>query len=319
MPTVAQYLDGLLVGNAAVYQGLWIFPVCLVSAEFEKTNEEFASISESLKKGKAFVYETGEMDRVRIINRGSARLAGIESETLIGGAQNRILNGGMVISPGIEADLPSSCVEVKRWDCVAGAENPVPADKAGFKNTDFGFASLRRLKIGEAIHSLRVERKIKIDQQKVWEHIVKQFGLTGAKSGTLDLHDLYEFYDSPLKMFSYRFTVVRNQVGMIAFHDKRTWFMDIFANRDLLFRNFKKLVRSHSFDALVKLESKTGIPSRMYPGLEEARDVFKKVKTAQSHEFKSGDSRHMFFSTSKFSGMAMLDESHLIHLAACSE
>lgn len=318
MPTVAQFLDSLIVKNGTVYQGLWIFPVCLISLDFDKGDEEMITLSDGMKSGEIQARETGMMDKVHVVNKSSVRAVALEGETLVGGAQNRIINAGAAIEPHCEIELPSSCVEVRRWDCKPGHSDPIPAGRKKFEKSDFGFGSLRRLKMEAAIHSLRTDREVRIDQKTVWEHIVRQFGFSGASTKTLDLHDLYEFWDAPLKIFSQRFTFTRNQVGLIAFLDKDTWFLDVFLNRDLLFRNFKKIVRSHAFDALIRLEREIKTPSHKMPDFETARDVFSRIRTVQAHPFKVGNKTNLFFSAGKFNGTAAIDGDKLIHLSACS-
>jgi hypothetical protein len=318
MPTVAQFLDSLMVKNGSVYQGLWIFPICLVSLDFDRGGEEMTTLSDGLKTGEIQVRETGAMDRVYVINKSGGRAVVLEGETLVGGAQNRIINACAVVEPHADIEMPSSCVEVRRWDCKPGHSDPIPSGKKKFEKSDFGIGSLRRLKMEAAIYSLHMEMDVRIDQKTVWEHIVRQFGFSGASTKTLDLHDLYEFWDAPLQVFSQRFTFTRSQVGLIAFLDKDTWFIDVFLNRDLLFRNFKKLVRSHAFDALIRLEREIKTPPHKMPTYEIARDVFSRIKTAQAHPFKVGTNTNLFFSTGKYNGMAAIDGDRLIHLSACS-
>ena len=131
-------------------------------------------IETQFNQGLLFEGLEGEMDRVRITSRNGQRAVALEGETLIGGAQNRIINAGAVIDSGREMELPSSCGEVHRWDCLPGRDDPVPPDKRNFGGSDHGFGSLRRLKMDAAVHSLRSDRRVNIEQKIVWEHIVKQ-------------------------------------------------------------------------------------------------------------------------------------------------
>lgn len=142
--TLSEYIEGLLVRNGSAYQGLIIYPVCLIAPEFEVTAEEMTSLTEALKKGSAHVLETGEMDKIRIMNR-RGQMVVLDGETLIGGAQNRMINAGAVFDGKEEAEMPSSCVEVHRWEC--GGDKTIPSGKHMFRDSDVVFGSLKRLKL----------------------------------------------------------------------------------------------------------------------------------------------------------------------------
>jgi len=308
------------VRTGASYQGLWIFPVCLVAPEFDKSAGEFRTLEEGLRAGTLRVSETGDMGRVLVGNRNGARAVMLEGETLVGGAQNRMINAGAALAPGAETELPSSCVELHRWDCRTGEKDSIPDDKKYFQRSDIVFGSLKRLKLTGSLHSLHSDRRPAVDQQKVWKHIAGQFGVSGAATRTLDLHDLYEFWDAPLRIFSSRFTVARNQVGLISFLDRHTWFADLFLNNDLLFKNFRKLVRAYSFDALIRLEKEYRAPAGA-PCLEDARGILKTLRTARLHPCETGprgSAGNFFFSTARFAGSALLDAGLLVHMTACS-
>jgi len=320
MGTLAEHLDGLIIKSPSTCQGLTVFPVCLISGEFEKSGEDFLTVGEGLKSGGIRVYETGEMDRVEIENRNGCRAVALDGETLLGGAQNRMITSGSVIESGRRENVPTSCVEVHRWDAKSGDRGGIPAEKKYFTGSEAVFGSLKRLKMKETLPALRSDRRSELDQKKVWQHIVDNFGVCGAASKTLDLHDMYEFWEAPLRAFSTRFTVLPNQVGMISFLDRKTWFADIFLNNDLLFRNFRKLVRAYAFDALIRLEKGLRAPSKK-PGMDEAKAVFRGLKSASLHQMKaaSGEYRHShFFSTARFCGTAVIHDGRAVQIAACS-
>lgn len=319
--TLSEYFDGLLVKNGSAYQGLIVYPVCVIAPEFEGPREEYTPLDRALKKGVAYALETGEMDKIRIMNRAGKTIV-IDGDTLIGGAQNRMLNSGAVFSGGQEAEIPSSCVEVHRWEC--GRDRQIPAGKQMFRNSDTVFGSLKRLKLTEALHSLHTDRRIEVDQRKVWKHIAGIFGVSGAKTDTLDLHDLYEFWEKPLQVFSRRFTFIPRQVGAISFLDRKTWFVDIFMNSDMLMNNFRRLVRSYSFDALIEIERGRSTEYLKMPSLKDARQTLKSLRLARLHSYDNapatarGGAKNFFFSTSRICGTTLIEGDTLIHLTACS-
>ena len=318
MLTLAQILDGVVVKNGSAYQGLYVFPICLILPEPETGGEEPVTLEDGFKGGGLAVYETGVMDRVRIVNRSGRSAVALDGETLLGGAQNRIINAGALIRNGAEAELPSSCAEVRRWDCPRDKKTALPPEKSVFNRSNFAFGSLRRLKMSEAIHSLRKDRVVAVDQKKVWEHIVRQFGHSGASTKTLDLHDLYDFWEAPLNLFPPRFPAAPRLIGLIVFQDRDNWFLDLFAGRDIMFKYVKKIIRGHAFDTLIRIERELPVPASKKPRIEDARAALKSIKVAPTHKFKTGDSESCFFATSAAVGIAAFPGSSLLHLAACS-
>ncbi|HOC94081.1 MAG TPA: hypothetical protein PKH33_17160 [bacterium] len=318
MISAAAFLDGLTVKNGSSWQGLWIFPVCLISPEFEKNGTEFSPLSEGIARGTARALETGSMERMLIVNNGPRPLAALEGETLEGGAQSRLISAGAAVAPGAEAELPSCCVEVRRWDCRPGAADPIPDDKKTFRRADFSMGSLRRARMASAAKSAGSGGLFAPNQKDVWEHIVRLFGESGAASRALDLHDLYEHWDSPIRSFCARFSAFHNQTGLIAFLDKDIWFADIFANRDMFLKYFRGVVRGHCFDALLRLERGHNVPPSKSPGPDSARDALKRIKLARSTSFEIASASGIFLSSPRILGCALTNSTSILHLSACS-
>lgn len=316
MLSIAPFLDGLVVRPGTAYQGLHIFPVCIVSNEFAPEYPELISLTQGLESGRLLLGETGEMDKVRVRNAGMHDAMLLDGETLIGGAQNRMLNTAALIPARCEAEVPASCVEVHRWEIKNKDE--IPADKRAFRKSALAYGHLRRLRMEHAHRSLRSDRTVRLDQNAVWKDIVNHFGISGANTKTLDLHDLYDHWDAALRIMEPRFYILKNQVGMISLLDKHTWHVDLFRDHDMLYKYFRPLVRAYAFDALIRLESQT--LARGKAQIEHARDIFKSLRTALCHAFLSPGSAStaMFFTTRSAQGTALLSESHLIQLTACT-
>lgn len=317
MATVAQYTEGLLTRNGASYQGLNVFPICVTSREFENPLG-LTSLEEGMKSGRLKALETADMSFVQLKNRGES-VAVICGETLIGGGQNRMINCGMVLSHGEGAEVPSSCVEIHRWDCKSGKDDPIPDDKKTFERSDAVFGGLKRVMTISSLSAMRSNRAIEPDQKKVWECVTEAFGTSGARTKSLDMHDLYDFWDAPLKIFSSRFAIRPGQVGIVVFTSKKTWFADIFGDADLLHKNYKKLIKGYSLDALLNLE-RDGTARPYSVGVDDAKNALKALKPALIHPLDA--KRHKgsgFFESGKFCGTLLSNSGRLVHLSACSK
>lgn len=315
--SIAPFLDGLTVRPGASHYGLHIFPVCEIPGRTAAECPELLSLAQGLSSGRLLIGETGEMDKVRIRNASGAGALLLDGETLIGGAQNRMINAAAVVPSRHEADLPCSCVEVRRWDMKR--KDDIPEGKRAFRVSAMAYGRLRRLRMEHAHRSLRADRSVRVEQDAVWKDIVSGFGVSGANTKTLDLHDLYEHWDAALRMIEPRFFIHKNQAGIMSFLDRRTWHLDLFRDHDMLYKYFKPLVRAYAFEALIRLES--GTPARGAAQLEHARDIFKSLRTTSCHAFAApgGAARAVFFATRAAHGTALLADSHLIQLTACSK
>jgi hypothetical protein len=59
--------------------------------------------------------ETGQVPRIKIINRSGHMVFVMAGEQLVGCKQNRVVNASIMIPPHSEMPLPVTCVERGRW------------------------------------------------------------------------------------------------------------------------------------------------------------------------------------------------------------
>lgn len=318
MATLGHYIEKFAAKRGDSHQGLHVFPVCALSAEFAPP-QGLLSLEEALSAGSIVATETGDMSVASLRNRGASNVAALDGETLIGGGQNRMLVGGAALSPGEAIETPSCCVEIHRWDCSPG-KKALDEDKKQFTGAASAFGTLKRERLMDSIYSMGADRRMEADQRKVWTRIAEAFSISGAATKTLDLHDLYDYWETHLKLFSSRFTIRQAQVGMIVFLDSRTWFADIFPDPDLLAANYRKLLKGYALDALLRLE-KDIAPSP--PGsvkLEAAQNVIKLLRPVLPLPLDQTKHRGAhFFETAKLCGSALCRDRGFIHIFACSK
>lgn len=314
----AAFLDRFTIKKPIEFQGLTVFPVCRVGG-IPPDEPETCTLGEGLKTGRVLVYETGKMETVNVMNLDTVPALVMDGETVVGGAQNRMLHTAATVGPGERAEMPSSCVEVRRWDVAPGGEphsGQIDPDKARFNKSDFAIASLRHQRMGGMERSMRADNKIKVDQQAVWATIVQRFGVSGVKTETLDMHELYDEWDAALRVVTDRFYLAPGQTGMIVFLDRDTWFADIFFTRDLMAKQYRKILRGIAFEALIRLEAGIVIPASRRPKPEHARDALRGLRVAR--EAPTPDGRNRFLSSPKCRGFAALSGNEVVCLSACS-
>ncbi|MEW6203560.1 MAG: DUF6569 family protein [bacterium] len=310
---IASFLDRFTLKKPILYKGLVVFPVCLTGGA-PADEEEIISLEEGLKSGRISVAETGRMERIGMWNAGHTPALIMDGETLLGGAQNRVMNTSVVLRPGEHVETPASCVEVHRWDLKRDGE--IPQNKRKFNTSDMAFAKLRHSRMEDMHNSITTENRVSVDQNEVWRTIIQRFGIVGAKADTLDLHDLYDCWHHALKVFTDRFHLVTAQTGMISFLNRRTWFADIFAHRTMLMKQYKKILKGIAFDALIRLDAKGELPLRHVPTADDARDVLRNLRVAKTQLVPMG--RDFYLASDKCFGFAAVYENKVLYLSACS-
>lgn len=75
-------------------------------------------LTDALATGEARVTEldlAGRVDRLRVVHTGPRPLLALDGEHLVGGKQDRVVDGSALIAPGAAAALAVCCVERGRW------------------------------------------------------------------------------------------------------------------------------------------------------------------------------------------------------------
>ena len=106
--------------------------------------------------------ETGQVPRIKIINRSGHMVFVMAGEQLVGCKQNRVVNASIMIPPHSEMPLPVTCVERGRW---------------GYRSAVFSSAHssshhrLRAMMAGQAAQSYRRAGVPSADQAAVWREV----------------------------------------------------------------------------------------------------------------------------------------------------
>jgi hypothetical protein len=313
MNTIAPYLDPFYLKEGRSYRGITIFPICRSAIGPESG---LLPLAEAIRDGLADALETGRMDTILIQNHGERSLLAIDGETLLGGAQNRVLAGGTLVSARNEFEIPSACVEVKRWE-VAKKGNDHAENVQKFSSCGFAYTELRRMNLSESLHSASVDMRITLNQKKIWENIVHNIVECEAETRTIDMHDLFTHWERQIALFKINFPTVPSQCGTMVFSGPAEWFVDIFADRDLLLGYHSRILAGHALDALMR-ESSGVRPVSRQPSLKTARERFRGLRVTRTLPQLTNHPGLMLFGNARCNGIALLSAGALIHLAACS-
>jgi hypothetical protein len=134
--------------------------------------------------------ETGQVPRIKIINRSGHMVFVMAGEQLVGCKQNRVVNASIMVPPHSEMPLPVTCVERGRW---------------GYHSAVFSSAHssshhrLRAMMAGQAAQSYRRAGVPSADQAAVWREVSRKLRTTGSSSSSDALQDVFRNYERKLE------------------------------------------------------------------------------------------------------------------------
>jgi len=129
--------------------------------------------------------ETGQVPRIKILNRSGHMVFLMAGEQLVGCKQNRVVNASIMVPPHSEMPLPVTCVERGRW---------------GYRGKVFSSAHssshhrLRAMMAGQAAESYRRAGVPSADQAAVWGEVSRKLRTTGSSSSSDALQDVFRNY-----------------------------------------------------------------------------------------------------------------------------
>lgn len=323
MTTLSTFLDQLVVGKPRQYRGLVVFPILLISNDFQRSPEDVSVIGNGKHNPDIHIFETGSMDKVRAHNIGKSRALLLQGATIKGGAGNRAIVSSVLLEREEEREIPARSVEERRWECVRVPNGSVfiKANNPKFNSSAIVPGSLKNAMMTEFIPKLQGDSEMRLDQVNIWTHIAKMFRKRNIKTDNLDLHNLYDHFNYILEIYENEFPVDERQIGLITFLNKKTWFVDVFLNNGLLKKSFHKLIASYAIDIIdpEKDENEMAAP-RNVPNIDNATDIIAHIKNKKLAKYKvfGQESDQFFLCTPQTCGTALIKEEKLFYLTCCS-
>jgi hypothetical protein len=150
-------------------------------------------------------------------------------DTIIGGAQNRIINVTILLKAAAKTAIPVSCLELGRWN----SGRHFRASRAA----DLG---LRRM-VAEQVHASPMHAA---DQGAIWQEIGRRQARAAMQSPTEALHDVYAREERDLDAILRAFPMPTGARGIaIGLHDRLVG-LDLFDSTETLERQWPRLVAS---------------------------------------------------------------------------
>lgn len=176
--------------------------------------------------------EKSTVNTLVVKNHSVTPLLLIDGEEIIGGDQNRIVNGTILIAPKSEMKIPVNCTEHGRWGY-----------KHEFKNSNFMATSRTRCA------SISANRSSKSVQSAVWNSIDELEADRGFHSPTQAMSESYENLNADLDEFIGAFKTEKGQTGVVVIVDGEIKGFELLINSDVYSQYHEKILKSYVIDA----------------------------------------------------------------------
>ena len=239
METVTKRLLSFTLGDVVAFQGLAMVPLL-----GESTEPAYLLLEEALKFGCAHmdeVSESGDVNRLRLINHCNGPVLLLDGEEIKGAKQNRIINLSILVASKSDLLIPVSCVEAGRWRHEGRDFTP---------SRQMQFAEGRAERVEHVTTSCRTNRSRQADQGAVWNTISRKMERMNLHSPSAAMADVYDQSDDRLAMYVQQLRPVEYQVGAIFGIHGQAVGLECFDSTATYSRMHEKIVRSFALDAM---------------------------------------------------------------------
>ena len=240
-------------------------------------------------------------------------------DTIIGGAQNRIINLTILLKAAATTAIPVTCLEHGRWNRGGRFTAARTVDYA-----------LRSMVAEQVTHRARAPRTpgdvvdipFDADQFAVWEEIGQRHARASVNSPTQALHDVYEREEASVDDFVRAFPMPAGSRGVAIGRFNRLVGLDLFDSTETLERQWSRLVASA---ASALLDQQRAIDAGVAPkpvhrrldsgALERMLSRAASALTDATVTPSVGLGSDVRFSAQKIVGSALVHERRAIHVA----
>ncbi|RKX68701.1 hypothetical protein DRP53_10175 [candidate division WOR-3 bacterium] len=292
---VERIIESVRVGEPLYYKNLWIYPII---STHRLTTRDYLTLDEAVKKGDLVVKEigSGQVNVVRIKNRGKKPVFIMTGELITGAKQDRMIKEDILLPPHSGwLKVPVFCTERGRW--VERTES---------------FEAPKLTASGKVRQWARVTE----DQGAVWGAVSETKRKLKVGGRTEALQDVYHDKGVKEKAEGYRKRLLKipelssRTIGVVAVVGDSILAVDIFSDHRLFSRLWEKLLNSYIVDAL-RYESEGRLTRK------EVTEFIRSITDAGfEEEMTPGLGTLYHFSSPSLAGAALTHEGRIVHLDA---
>lgn len=175
--------------------------------------------------------KTSTVNTLVVENNSVTPLLLIDGEEIVGGDQNRIVNGTILVAPESEMKIPVNCTEHGRW-----------AYKNEFRHSDYIATSRTRCA------TLSANRSSASVQGAVWDSISDLEMAREFHSPTQAMSESYDNIKGDLNEFIEAFEIEKGQTGVVIIIDGEIKGFELFLNSDVYSQYHEKILKSYLID-----------------------------------------------------------------------
>ena len=297
-----KYLETLATDAKQSHGNLAVFPLLSDAA----VSLAYLMLDEALQKEVvevAEVDESGEVSRLKVINRSDLPVLILDGEELVGAKQNRIVNSTFLIAAGSVTIIPVSCVEQGRWT--------YRTDRF-FSEKRMMTSRMRASKAVEVQNCLSMRAEFAADQGSVWQNIREMAERRNVDSLSGAMADIFEKERPTIAEYLPHFHCIERQVGAIFAIAGKVVGVEAFGKSDTFAACFDKIVESYVLDAIDEVDREGKDRSTAENAGNFLRDLFScRVATFPS----AGLGTDCRLDSVKANGLALVVDGEVLHLS----
>lgn len=244
---IKTYLDKIALGDPQTYKNMGVIPII----DGKKSNLEYLLLQDCIPKETVEVIETGDVNKLTLINKTDKNVLIIKGDYVTGGRQNRMITVNGLIRPG-KIDVPCHCVQRGRWSYGGGMRAPSrrSPETAPMKTHEhFLMGSMMSARARGGVMKCYSGSR---GQSETWGNVQGLFEAADMHSDTEDYDEFYQGKEEDLKEFVSKFNLVDGQIGNIVKIGKEHYFIDLFDKAETLEKQYEKLLTSYAIDAVIE-------------------------------------------------------------------
>jgi len=282
-----------------------------------ETRPSLKTVKEALEEGILLIKETGDVDHLLFVNQSKeAKILVLAGEIVKGGAQNRVVNVNLIIDEGATVEVPTSCVEMGRWN-----HFDAPFKSAEHKVSPSVFSELNR----SVTENLRCSggRARHSDQKGVWDKVEETLAESDAENPTSDLGALFVKNERETREamgLVLQNLKVQGAVGILAESEGR-WIAEINDSAEIARVHIPKALESFLVEALQGTRSLAAVVKKGRSGNRGDPDrILESLSKGPFEQFPSSpDVREIRLDRKDAAGSGLIYGGRLVHLSVAGE
>jgi hypothetical protein len=276
---------------------------------------EYLTLDEAASGGAVEVHEAAAQEVPSVeAKTGPSPVLILGGDTIVGGAQNRIVNITILLKAAATTQIPVSCLELGRWNDGRRFTASRPVDH-----------NLRRMVAEQVSHgsgSRGTSASFAADQGAIWQEIGQRQARAGLHSPTEALHDVYAREEADLAKFDRALPMPIGTCGVAIGLFDRLVGLDLFDSAETLERQWPRLVASAAsalFDQQRMIEAGiVPVPRHRHLDSNALDRMLARARSAlpdATVKPSVGEGSDVRFTAQRLLGSALVHERRAVHIA----